>query len=145
MDQKTIDNKQRIILHELMEACAEYDDTENWVKHFDEAVRIQSEIGHPYLCSNRYAKTREITELLRDKPKCHGPHDLVKITPQSIHERHDFIFLMLDTYSKFKHTYSEEMCSDLQVHILDVAHEAGWQFHVFCQNHFGSKSNTRRI
>lgn len=51
----------------------------------------------------------------------------------------------IDSYSKFKHTYSEETCSDLQVHILDVVHEAGWQFHVFFQNHFGSKSNTRRI
>lgn len=136
MDQKTLDNKQRIILNELMKACAEYDNSENWIQHFDEAVRIQTEIGYPYLRSSRYANTQEVPELLRDRPKCHGPHDLVKITPQSIHERHDFIFLMLDAYSKSKHTYSEETCCDLQLHILDVAYDAGWQFHIFCQTHF---------
>lgn len=145
MDQKTLDNKQRIILNELMKACSEYDNSENWIQHFDEAVRIQTEIGYPFLRSGRYVKTQEVAELLRDRPKCHGPHDLVKITPQSIHERHDFIFLMLDAYSKSKHTYSEETCCDLQLHILDVAYDAGWQFHIFCQTHLGSKSASKRI
>ncbi len=141
MDQDTINNKQRIIMSELSQACTKHGQTKSWIQHFDEAVRIQSEIGHPHVRSSRYTKTREITELLRDKPKCHGPNDLVKITPQSIHERHDFIFLMLDTYSKFKHTYSEQTCSDLQMHILDVAEDACWQFQLFCENNFRIKPN----